>query len=130
MSEGKFPDKLRYEYRCPEGQRPFYAHGVWGGVNPHGEIEMNFYMESDELPGYSERAVLPDGSVGPEMVAGEQGGRDGLTKTVVRDVGGRVVMNYRTAKAVLGWLEEKVAAMELEARHMGMYVDEEGGAPQ
>ena len=47
------PGKIRYKYQMDENARLQTAHGVWGGINPQGEIEMNFYHESDALPAFS-----------------------------------------------------------------------------
>ena len=44
------PAKIRYKYQMDASARLQTAHGVWGGINPQGEIEMNFYHESDALP--------------------------------------------------------------------------------
>ena len=41
------PSKIRYKYEMASEARLQTAHGVWGGINPQGEIEMNFYHESD-----------------------------------------------------------------------------------
>ena len=38
-----------------------------GGINPQGEIEISFYLESDKMPPYSERIIAPDGSFGHEI---------------------------------------------------------------
>lgn len=59
MSQSKFPARIRYEYEQDPAARLQYAHGVWGGINPQGEIEINFYLESDKLPPFSERQVEP-----------------------------------------------------------------------
>ena len=47
MSQIRYPSRVRYEYSQEPGCRLQYTHGVWGGINPQGEIEVNFYVESD-----------------------------------------------------------------------------------
>lgn len=102
-------ERVRYHYeRVPEVQ-PRTAHGVWGGVNPQGEIELNFYTESDDLPPYTEQNVLPDGSPGLERIPAS-----GNLRHVTRNIHSRVLLNYHTAKAVLGWLEERIKELEEE----------------
>ena len=76
---------------------------------------MNFYHESDALPAFSEQLVAPDGSIGHEMTPGEVDARE-----VNRCIHSRVLLNYHTARAVLDWLEDRVAALEEEGAH-GMY---------
>ena len=119
------PSKIRYEYESDRELRQCYAHGVWGGVNPHGEVEMNFYVESDKLPDYSERDVMPDGTVGPEMI-----GESEQVKTIVRTIQSRVVLNYQTARAVIDWLEEKVRSLELETDYLHYPLEGERGPEQ
>ncbi|MBE6442353.1 MAG: hypothetical protein J6N67_04595 [Desulfovibrio sp.] len=109
------PAKIRYQYQMDAGARLQTAHGVWGGINPQGEIEMNFYHESDSLPAYSEQLVAPDGSIGHEITPEDQDVRE-----VTRCIHSRVLLNYHTARAVLDWLEDRVATLEEEGAP-GMY---------
>ena len=67
-NQPELPKKIRYKYVMDDSVRMSTAHGVWGGINPQGEIELNFYEESDSLPQWSECLVAPDGSLGPEMM--------------------------------------------------------------
>lgn len=114
------PSKIRYNYQMDSDARLQTAHGVWGGINPQGEIEMNFYHESDAMPAYSEQLVAPDGSIGHEITPGDEGLRQ-----VTRHIHSRVLLNYHTARAVLEWLEDRVAALE-EEEATGMYEADSG----
>ncbi len=109
MASPKFPAKIRYEYQQDSGTRLRYAHGIWGGINPHGEIEMNFYSESDKLPEWSERVIAQDGSVGNEMPSA-----DAESKTITRHVHSKILINYETARAIYDWLDEQLATLEME----------------
>ena len=125
MSQNTHPPKIRYEYEVAPEARLNYAHGVWGGINPQGEIEMNFYMESDKIPAYSERLVSPDGSLGHEMAPGAEEAR-----VITRSINAKVVLNYQTARAVLEWLEDKVDMLEMEEKTSGMLFDGDNGVEQ
>lgn len=107
MNKEKGSLRIRYEYEREPDTEVRYAHGVWGGINPHGEVELNFYTESDKLPSHSERIITPDGGFGHEMAPFDES-----LKVVVRNVHSRLLFNYHTAKAVIEWLEEKVRALE------------------
>ena len=111
----QYPSRIRYEYEQDPETRLQYTHGVWGGINPQGEIEISFYLESDKMPPYSERIIAPDGSFGHEIAP-----YNDEERTITRHIHSRVVMNYHTARAMLEWLEDKVAALEAE---------EDGSAP-
>ncbi len=120
---GDFPMKIIYEYELERDCPIHTMHGVWGGVNPHGEIEMNVYSESDKLPLFSERVIASDGSVGPETSSLDSQ----QSKTIVRRVHAKLLLNYHTAKAVIEWLEDKVQALDLDG--MGTFPPSEGGGP-
>src|SRR5574344_1916308 len=125
MSQNTHPQKLRYEYEVAPEARPHYAHGVWGGINPQGEIEMNFYLESDKIPAFSERIISPDGSLGHEMAPGMTD-----VRVITRNINAKVVLNYQTARAVLEWLEDKVELLEMEEKSSGMLLDGDKGVEQ
>lgn len=83
------------------------AHGVWGGVTPHGEIEMCFYDESSIPPQFSEQEIGPDGLPGPEHIMGNPGERK-----VIRNIHSRVLLNPQTARAIMDWLEERLNELD------------------
>ncbi len=118
MSQDKLPMRIRYEYTENPEARLQYAHGVWGGINPQGEVELNFYTESDKLPPYSERILAPDGSLGHEAAP-----LDESLKVVTRRIHTKLILNYYTARAVMEWLQDKVDILENEEE--GMYFDED-----
>ncbi len=109
MNPLRHPNKIRYRYSIDKDARLHTAHGVWGGINPQGEIELNFYHESDALPQSTECLVSPDGSLGPENLPEGFEQRD-----IIRHIHSRVLLNYETARAVLEWLEDRVATLEME----------------
>ena len=108
-NQPELPKKIRYKYVMDDSVRMSTAHGVWGGINPQGEIELNFYHESDALPQSTECLVSPDGSLGPENLPEGFEQRD-----IIRHIHSRVLLNYETARAVLEWLEDRVATLEME----------------
>ncbi len=120
MNDDKQPLRVRYEYEQDPQTRLQYAHGVWGGINPQGEIELNFYTESDKLPAHSERIIAPDGSFGHEIAP-----QDENLKVVVRHIHSKLLLNYHTARAVLDWLQEKVETLE-ETEESLLMGDEQG----
>ena len=61
----QYPSRIRYEYEQDPETRLQYTHGVWGGINPQGEIEISFYLESDKMPPYSERIIAASATKSP-----------------------------------------------------------------
>ena len=125
MSQEKSPLRIRYEYEQNPETRLQYAHGVWGGINPQGEVELNFYTESDKLPPYSERIIAPDGSFGHEIAP-----YDDSVKVVTRRIHSKLILNYHTARAVIEWLQDKVDILENEEEGIYFDDDEENGMHQ
>lgn len=101
------PLRIRYTYKQEEQLPLKYVHGVWGGINSQGEIEMNFYTESDALPPFSERIIEPDGNMGPEKAPLEDS-----QKNIIRHIHTKLVLNYHTARAVLDWLDSHLNMLE------------------
>ena len=122
MDEDRRPLRIRYEYeQCPE-TRLEYAHGVWGGINSQGEVELNFYTESDKLPPFSEQIVAPDGSFGHETASYDED-----LKVITRRIHTKLLLNYYTVKAVIEWLQDKADALETEE---GFFFEGENGFRQ
>jgi hypothetical protein len=125
MNDDKNTMRIRYEYQQAPDSQVQYAHGVWGGINSQGEIELNFYVESDKLPPWSERLLTPEGDLGHESSPQDT---ENL-KEVTRYVHSRLLLNYHTARAVQEWLLEKIEALENDMDDM-MYIDDDGGMTQ
>lgn len=104
------PTKIRYKYDLDPNAKLNVAHGIWGGINPHGEIELNFYHESDTMPTESECNFGEDGIIGPEVLKG----REANVKRITRHIHSRVLLNYQTACAILEWLGDHVAILEMD----------------
>lgn len=124
MSQEKGPVRIRYEYEENPETRLQYAHGVWGGINPQGEVELNFYTESDKLPQYSERIIAPDGSFGHEVAPFDES-----LRIVTRRIHTRLVLSYHTVRGLMEWLEDKVDVLESEEEGL-FFADDENGMHQ
>ena len=122
MSEEKPPLRIRYEYHQVPEVRIQYAHGVLGGINSQGEVEMNFYTESDKLPPYSERIIAADGSFGHESAPYDED-----LKFITRHIHSKVILNYQSARGLLEWLEDQIATIEAEGEGQIFFDDQNGG---
>ena len=103
-----FPLRVRFEYEQDPETRLLYSHGVWGGINSQGEIEMGFYTESDRLPAYSECSINETGELSSEISPASD------TRIVVRRIHSRILMNPQTARALVEWLQDRLSMMEDE----------------
>ena len=107
------PKRIRYLYKIDPEARLSAVHGIWGGINAQGEIEVNFYTESEELPKYSEQIVSPDGSLQHEIIPASDEQR------VVRHISNRLLLNAQTAQAFIEWLEDRLTELESEIKNDG-----------
>ncbi len=105
--ERKYPQRIRFEYKEEDHLKLNYAHGVWGGISPRGEIELNFYAESDKIPPYTECVIGQDGGLGPELSSEEE-----HVRTIVRVISNKVILNRQTSYALKEWLEDVLADFE------------------
>lgn len=117
-----YPSKIQYSYEYAPETRLYPAHGIWGGINLQGEIELNFYSESEKIPAHTEQFVNPDGSLEQELPVYQD------KQEIVRTVHSRLLLNYQTARLLLEWLEEKVG--ELETDKNGSVYDPNTGIKQ
>jgi len=99
--------KVTFKYIFDPNYNPEYVNGAQGGVNPKGEIIMNFYLERFALPN-SQTHALKDNSLGPIIGLDPED----LNSSFVRMVKSGVVMNLQTAKDIYQWLGGHIARLE------------------
>jgi hypothetical protein len=100
--------EMTFKYIFTYDYHPVYANGAHGGVNPRGELVMNFYMERQPLPNSITHEITPAGTIGNETGAEP----DDLGHSLVRQVLNGVVVNYQTARDLHYWIGEKLKEME------------------
>lgn len=110
MERRNYPEKIIYHYEHQADLPLQVTHGVWGGINPHGEIELSFYHESDMPPAISEQQIGADGIPGPERNASGDNCRH-----IVRKLHTRILINYETARALQEWLDQRVAELDSQS---------------
>jgi hypothetical protein len=105
----KHEPAISFKYIFKYDYNPVYVNGAHGGVSPRGEIVANFYLERQPLPNEITHAINPDGSIGADVIAVNP---ENLNSTIVRYVSSGVVLNYQNAKALHGWLGDKIDELE------------------
>lgn len=101
-------DKLKCKYIFKDDYNPVYANGAQGGINPQGEIIINFYLERHALP-VSQTYVLEKDKINAAEVESEP--KD-LNNSFVRVIENGVILNYQTAKEVHKWLGNHLLELE------------------
>lgn len=108
MKESKSSTRYRFRFQRDPNLPTNLAHGVWGGINQQGEIEMNFFTESEDMPEYVERLVMNDGTIVHEEVSNE----GAETRMITRTVTDRVIISYETGRALVEWLEDQLNMLD------------------
>ncbi len=100
--------EIKCKYIFENDYNPLYVNGAQGGINPMGEIVVNFYMERTALP-KSQTFGIDKGKIGKEISAVEP---EDLNNSFVRFIQNGVIMNYQTAKEIHRWLGEHIKNLE------------------
>lgn len=101
-------NKIKCKYIFKDNYNPVYVNGAQGGINPQGEIVINFYLERNALP-VSQTYGIEDGKIGAQEIESEP---SDLKSSFVRVIKNGVVLNYQTAKEIHKWLENHIKTLE------------------
>ncbi|MCA0234023.1 MAG: hypothetical protein LCH91_26440 [Bacteroidetes bacterium] len=101
-------EKLKIKYKFNNEYNPKYINGAIGGVNPSGEIVINFYLERRPIPN-STVIEVKDGLPTNNIIGIEP---EDFGTSMIRFMENGVIMNYQTAKEVHRWLGEQLKQIE------------------
>lgn len=99
---------IKCKYIFKNDFNPIYVNGAQGGINPHGEIVINFYLERSALP-ISQTYKIEEGKLNPKELESEP---SDLNNSFVRVIENGVIMNYQTAKEIHKWLGDHLTQLE------------------
>ena len=100
--------EIKCKYIFKDNFNPKYINGAQGGINPQGEIVINFYFERNALPN-SQTYSVEENKISPQEIDSEP---IDLKNSFVRVIENGVVMNYRTAKEIHKWLGNHLETLE------------------
>jgi hypothetical protein len=101
--------RIKVKYKFDKNYNPKYANGAFGGVNPLGEIIMNFYLERKAIP-ISTTLKLKEDKPTNEVLEFEP---EDLDKSMIRFVETGVILNYEVAKEIHRFLGESLKHLEM-----------------
>lgn len=90
-------DEVTFEYKQSDDYCPVYANGAYGGLNPRGEVIINFFNERYPVP-KSEKYKLSEGRIGEKITDGSE------DMTVLRAICTGVIMSRENAQCFYDWL--------------------------
>ncbi|HLR63273.1 MAG TPA: hypothetical protein VK097_12650 [Lentibacillus sp.] len=101
---------INFKYKFSDDYNPVYANGAYGGVNPRGELVMNFYFERNPIPYQETKQLNEDG----EFIGGAEIEPEEHQTNVIRYISTGVVMNLDSAKSFHQWLGQHIEQLEKE----------------
>jgi hypothetical protein len=98
---------IKFKYIFEDDYNPKYVNGAQGGINPKGEIIINFYVERAALP-KSVTHSLEDNKLSRDTVTEPEDLKDSL----VRYVQNGIILDIRSAKEIYNWLGRHIDEYE------------------
>ncbi|MEJ6980728.1 hypothetical protein WG906_09730 [Pedobacter sp. P351] len=100
--------KITFKYMKSHDFRSVIVNGIFGGVNTRGNLAMNFYVETHEIPKSTEHIMLQDGKLSPLPIVPEK------DVTVIRELPFGILVDLNTAKSIVEWMQKHIAEHELK----------------
>lgn len=100
---------IKCKYIFDDDYNPIYVNGAHGGVNPLGEIIINFYLERTALPN-SQTFKLKNGI--PDISTSVKNEPDDLNRSFIRYIQTGIILSYPSAKEIHRWLGDHLKNME------------------
>lgn len=97
IKRGENMDEVTFEYKYDDDYRPIYANGAYGGLNPRGEVVINFFTERYPIP-KSEKYKYSEGRIGEKISEESEG------ITILRTINTGVIMSRDNAQSLYDWL--------------------------
>lgn len=108
-------DKRYKEYVTVEldpNLRTDYLHGVMGRVTPIGEIEMDFFYDTEDLPEPGELILEAGGTMVTEEHLDEMLHTGPTVRNVTRTIHTRTLLSVEQARSLAQWLLDKIDEAE------------------
>lgn len=100
--------EMEFKYIFNKDYNPLYINGAYGGLNPQGEIAVNFYCERQPLPNKDTFHVSKSGELlGPILREPSN-----FENILIRYIQCGVIMNVESARRVRDWLDDHIKKVE------------------
>lgn len=103
------PQTIKYKYIFDPNYNPIYVNGAYGGINPRGEIIVNFYLERIAIP--NTQTIEVEGNQIKEELIEEREPKD-HARSFVRFIESGIILDYSNAKAIHSWLGKHIESLE------------------
>lgn len=105
--------EVRFKYIFDDDYEPEYVNGVYGGLNPNGELIINFFMDRFTIPNEIKQVVNEDGTL--DDTSAQVMPDDLIIRRVIKN---GIVMSPATAVSVYTWLKDKLVEMGVDENEL------------
>lgn len=99
------PEEIRFFFEHDKDYRIIATNGVWGGITPIGDIQLDFYVERMDTPESILNKITEDGKLGDEISRQPE-------KRIIRRLQIGVLMSIENAEVLANFLKEKISDMK------------------
>ena len=96
-------ERVKFIYTKSPDYKVAYVNGIYGGLTAKGELKFDFFQEFSPFPDEELFEVTPDGRKGEPIQPDLQ-----QEVEVIREKQFGIIMTMSFAKALCGWLDEKL----------------------
>lgn len=89
---------ITFKYKFNDDYAPIYANGAYGGINPKGEVVINFFTERLPIPNSEKCEIRSDGTLGFPIEY------DPEVMPILRTVSCGIILTKENAKEIYNWL--------------------------
>ena len=100
--------EITFKYIFADDYNPTYVNGVYGGINPKGDLALNFFYERSALPKKETYILTPART----LDSAKKCLPEDLKTSMVRFISSGIILDLRGAKDIFSWLKEKIDELE------------------
>ena len=107
------PKTFTFKYHKVNDFRTVKIDGIYGGLSIKREINMNFYVEANEIAPSAQHVIQDNETVGPQIQVGNP-----KLYTSIREIQFAVNFDIQTAKSIVVWLNEKIKEADAQVEKL------------
>lgn len=98
MDKESQEDVVKFVFVKSPDYKMIAANGVWGGVTPQGQLKLDLFVDSVDMPEFITHNILKDGRLGEEIERKPSG------KIITRELQIGVLLPINIAETIAKWI--------------------------
>jgi len=109
LKKEEIPKEIDIQYDFDPSYRIVAANGVYGGITPRGDMKIDFFVESLDVPHQVRNKVLPDGKLGEEISRSPG-------KRLVRRLQVGLILSINDAGRIADFIKQRIELVKAKAK--------------